>query len=103
MSRDAGRSVSVGPASLAVSAVSTAPVEYAEVTDNIKSGDTDPEKLSRLRIQPPPAPPPISLSMTTTPATSHRSTGGLYVAVVCGAIVLLGLAAGVVLFLMQGR
>ena len=29
--------------------------------------------------------------------------GGLYVAIACGAIILLGLAAGIVLFLMQGR
>ncbi len=103
MSRDAGRSVSVGPASIAVSAVKAAPGEATEVTDDIKSGETDAEKLSKLRIQPPPAPPAISVSITTTPAASRRAAGGMYVAMACAAIIMLGLAAGVVLFLMQGR
>jgi serine/threonine protein kinase len=108
MSRDNGASggpfVSVAPARAAVAVASQSrPAETAEVTDNIKSGDTDPETLPKLRIQPPPAPPAISVSIMPSPATSRSGVSGMYVVLACGAIILLGLAAGVALFLIQGQ
>jgi hypothetical protein len=101
-----GRSNS-GQVSAAMAAMPITRTEATEVTDNIKSGETDPEKLSKLRVSTAlaspivvvaPAPAAQSVQPTSTP------TGrGLYVAIACGAIILLGLAAAVALFLMLGR
>jgi hypothetical protein len=102
----AGRSMSVGAASAAMAVAAVAspiPAEAAEVTDNIKSGETDPEKLSKLRIQPTIVPPIVAVAPMPVAMRARRANGGLYLAIVCGAIILLGLAVGVVLFLMQGR
>jgi len=96
--------VSVAPANEAVAtAVKSVPAEATEVTDNIKSGETDPEKLTKLRAPTAVAPPIITVVPATTATSAQRTKGGLYVAITCGAIIVLGLVAGVALFLMQGR
>jgi hypothetical protein len=99
----AGRSVSVASASVSVAtAAKSAPAEATEVTDDIKSGETDAEKLSKLRIPTTVAPPIIAVTPTPTAVKVQRASGGLYVAIFCAAIIVLGLMAGVALFLMQG-
>jgi serine/threonine protein kinase len=106
MSRDSGSSVSgrslaVAPGSLAVAAA--APSQAAEVTDSIKSGETDRDALQKLRTTAAAATSAISVTTTTQPAPAARSANGLYLAIACGAIIVAGLAVGMALFLLQGR
>jgi hypothetical protein len=67
----------------------------------MKSGETDRDTLLKLRIQTPPAPPPVAIATASSPFATPRTSGALYLAIACGTIVLLGLAAGIALFLMQ--
>jgi hypothetical protein len=104
--RDGGTSNTGGSASGQVSAAMVAmpiaPAQATEVTDNIKSGETDPEKLPKLRVSPAIAAPIVEISSGPTSAKGRSPAGRLYVAIVCGGIILLALAAGVALFVMRG-
>jgi serine/threonine protein kinase len=98
-----GRSLGVAPQSATVAVAPATPSQGTEVTDNIKSGETDRDALLKLRATPAATPPTISVTTTTQPAPAVRSANGLYLAIACGAIIVAGLAVGMALFLLQGR